>query len=189
VESTTALLVLLSVQMYSARPAQNSSIYKIVMQKKCAIHALLLTKWLVNNFIKQDPAPNDDSGSIIIGLASGLWNVLTLGYGKGEEDPGQSAILARLSLLLLLVLTNHCTTDINPYRDALGGCRDSQSDSVAGDQALSGFKVDFPKLFSTLCSTQSDDQSTLLLYLLLHKNPSFRTFVMSRTKYELNALT
>lgn len=184
VESITTLLILLSVQMYSSRPAQNSSIYKIVMQDKGAtIHALLLTKCLINNFIKQEPPPNNESGSIIIGLASGLWNALTFGYTKSEEDPAQNAILARLSVLLLLVLTSHCTMETNPYRDAIFTCCDLQADSVAGEQKVTGFKVDFIKLYATLCATQNDDQSTLLLYLLLHRNQSFRIFVLSRTRY------
>ncbi|KAI1289319.1 Dymeclin [Halotydeus destructor] len=187
VETITVLLILLSVQMYSARPAQNSAIYKVVMQKKCAIHALLLTKCLMVNFINQAPAPYDDNGSLIIGLASGLWNVLTLGYGRAEEDPAERAVMARMSLLLLLVLTNHCTTETNPYRDAIASCCDSQAVSPPGEQKNAGFKVDFSKLFTVLSESQHEDQSTLLLYLLLHKNESFRAFALSKTS-ELDKL-
>lgn len=184
VETITTLLVLLSVQMYSARPAQKSNIYRTIMNQKCAIHALFLTKGLLTNFIKQEAAPNDARGSIVIGLASGLWNVLTLGYSnqKSAEEIGEDAILARLSLLLLLVLTNHCTTDHNPYREALSTCVDSQVDQ------MTGFKIDFSQLLTTLCVSQNEDQITLLLYLLLHRNPSFRIFVLSRTS-ELDKLT
>lgn len=189
VETITTLLVLMSVQMYSARPAQKSFIYKTVMQKRVSIHSLLLTKCLLTNVIKQELPPKTEGGSVIIGLASGIWNVLTLGYGKGDEsDGGQNAILARLSLLLLLVLTNHCTAEHNPYREALFNCSDSQSDGVGGDKTITGFKTDFQSLFNTLCSTQNDDQTTLLLYLLLHRNLEFRNFVLSRTS-DLDKLT
>lgn len=181
VEACKSLLVLLSVQMFSAKPSSKSIIYTLVMQKKCSIHALLLTKTLLNNFIHQVPAPAVSGGSLVFGLASGIWNVITLGYGnkKTEEDIIKEAILARECLLLLLVLTNHCTKEINPYREALFQCSDSESE--IGDQNLTGFKIEFAKLYRTLCSTLNDDQTTLLLYMLLHQNQHFKTFVLSRT--------
>nr|XP_027193748.1 dymeclin-like [Dermatophagoides pteronyssinus] len=194
VESCKNFLVLLSVQMFLSRPSMKSVIYTIVMQRKCSIHALLLTKTLLQNFIQQLPAPIPPTGSIIFGLANGLWNALTLGYGgkKTDEDLIKEAILARESLLLLLVLTNHCTKDINPYREALFQCCDSsielQSASTTtttlttnNEQNITGFKIDFGKLYRTLCQTLNDDQTTLLLYMLLHQNGHFKTFVLSRT--------
>ena len=181
VEAINSLLVVLSVQMYSARTANKSIIYRLVMQKKCAIHALLLTKSLLTNYVSQRPAPEINGGSIILGLASGLWNALTLGYSKGGTDGEKPAILSRQSLLLLLVLTNHCTTDGNPYREALFNCCDSQSDSQMGfEQTVTGFKIEFAKLYKTVCNSLSDDQTTLLLYMLLHRNQYFKTFVLSR---------
>ncbi|OTF83858.1 hypothetical protein BLA29_010707, partial [Euroglyphus maynei] len=104
VESCKNFLVLLSVQMFLSRPSMKSVIYTIVMQRKCSIHALLLTKTLLQNFIQQMPAPVPPNGSIIFGLATGLLNVLTLGYSgkKTDEDIIKEAILARESLLLLL---------------------------------------------------------------------------------------
>lgn len=58
-------------------------------------------------------------------VSAGLWNVLTLGLASSGEEPqgnGQASPLASLSVLLLLVLTNHYTADRttrNPYRQAL----------------------------------------------------------------------
>ena len=171
---------MLSVQMYSARPASKSIIYRLVMQKKCAIHALVLTKSLLNNFVNQRPPPDLQGGSIILGLASGLWNALTLGYASKGGDGERPAILARQSLLLLLILTNHCTSESNPYREALFNCCDSQIDTKMNDQIVTGFKIEFSKLFKTLCISLTDDQTTLLLYMLLHRNQYFKTFVLSR---------
>lgn len=165
--------------MYSAKPAQNSIIFKCFMHKKCAIHALLLTKCLLTNFIKQEPTPINEGGSIILGLASGIWNALTLGKYSKPENADNEAYLARQSLLLLLILTNHCTLDRNPYREALFTCHDMHNQD-GGDHAVTGFKIDYPKVYSVLCSSQNDEQTTLLLYLLLHRNPSFRSFVLSR---------
>lgn len=66
-------------------------------------------------------------------LLAGLWNVITMGMvsslknvqvnsnGAFEEDRKRDTEtpLASQSLLLLLILTNHCTATQNPYRDAL----------------------------------------------------------------------
>lgn len=168
--------------MFSTRPAQKSTIYKIVMHKKCSIHSVLFTKSLVTNFLKQEPLPKDDGGSLILGLASGFWNVLSFGYGKGpSDDPSRHALLSKMSLLLILVVTNHCTTDSNPYRDALFSCMDCNNEMVGGDSAVTGFKIDFSKLYETICSVPNDDQTTLFLYLLVHKNSSFRDYILSKT--------
>ncbi|KAI7694011.1 Dymeclin, partial [Sarcoptes scabiei] len=161
-----------------------SFIYTIVMQNKCSIHALLLTKTLLNNFIQQIPVPTPPSGSIIFGLASGFWNALTLGYANKKTDDAiwKEALLARESLLLLLVLTNHCTKDLNPYREALFHCCDSNL-TMSSEQPHkpTGFKIEFSKLYRTLCQTLNDDQTTLLLYMLIHQNHQFKTFILSRT--------
>ncbi|CAG2123430.1 unnamed protein product, partial [Medioppia subpectinata] len=48
------------------------------------------------------------------------------------------------------------------------------------DQTVTGFKLEFAKLYKTLCLTLNDDQTTLLLYMLLHRNHYFKSFVLSR---------
>lgn len=65
-ECITTLLVLLSVQMYSIKPASKSSIYKIVMSDKCSGQAQGLMRNLLNNFLDQAPAPREDGGSLIV---------------------------------------------------------------------------------------------------------------------------
>ncbi|KAG8223642.1 hypothetical protein J437_LFUL009077 [Ladona fulva] len=44
--------------------------------------------------------------------------------------------------------------------------------------------IEFETLYNTLCSTLTDDQTTLLLYLLIHRNPHFRTYLMARSDIE-----
>lgn len=195
-ESITTLLVLLSVQMYSIKPASKSSIYKIIMGKKFSDQSQVLMRNLLNNFLDQAPAPRDDGGSLIVGLASGLMNVLSLGYTRTEEDPDQTAVLAKLSIWLILVLTNHFTCENNPYRDAIVTCLDSRAEKVSGDERVSGvekvsgdekisdesgFRIDFSRLFVTISKVPNDDQTSLLLYILIHRNVHFRTYVLSRT--------
>ena len=174
-ESITTLLVLLSVQMYSIKPASKSSIYKIIMGKKFSDQSQMLMRNLLNNFLDQAPVPRDDGGSLILGLASGLMNVLSLGYTRTEEDPDQTAVLARLSISLILVLTNHFTCENNPYRDAIVTCLDSRAEKA------SGFRIDFCRLFATISKVPNDDQTSLLLYILIHRNVHFRTYILSRT--------
>lgn len=178
-ESVTTLLVLLSVQMYSIKPASKSNIYKIIMGRKFSDQSQVLMRNLLNNFLDQAPAPRDDGGSLIVGLASGLMNVLSLGYTRTEEDPDQTAVLAKLSTWLILVLTNHFTCENNPYRDAIVTCIDSRAEKVSGDP--SGFQIDFSRLFVTISKVPNDDQTSLLLYILIHRNVHFRTYILSRT--------
>lgn len=65
---------------------------------------------------------------------AGLWSVVTLGMAskggadKTEQSP-QDTLIANQSLLLTLVLANHCTSDVglpNPYREALFSFTNSQ---------------------------------------------------------------
>ncbi|GAB6032050.1 hypothetical protein CHUAL_010419 [Chamberlinius hualienensis] len=193
-EAINALLVLLSVHMFTQSLAVKSHIYKSMMMGKCAIHACLLMKTLLHNYILQLKCPptfqrNAGSGSFVLGLASGIWSILTLGYrGRPNSEQHDDALLANQSLLLILVLTNHCTNEKschNPYRQALFSFTNSQdSSSGSPTQAVATFKIDYSQVFTTLCSTMKDDQTTLLLYLLLHRNQHFRTYILSRADIE-----
>lgn len=207
VEAINALLVLLSIQMYSSNRANQFYIFRTLMQKKCSIHALVLTKTLLNNFIRQDPVPQEN-GSIILDLASGLWKVLTLGYGQEDDEQDTMPYLARQSLLLLNVLTNHYTTGKNPYREAIIHCQDSKfnpSDpqtafDMANNDALAtastsksvlasnNIKIDFGHLFETICKHLQNDQVALLLYLLLHSNKIFKPYVLTTVAHKLDQL-
>lgn len=58
-------------------------------------------------------------------ISAGLWSVMTLGMSnkpEKKEEEFQETLLANQSLLFLLVLANHCTSErgvANPYREAL----------------------------------------------------------------------
>ena len=59
---------------------------------------------------------------------AGLWTVMTLGLAnqRAVQSGAESSepLLANQSVLLLLVLTNHCCVDgvRNPFRDAFFSC-------------------------------------------------------------------
>ena len=126
---------------------------------------------------------------------------MTLGYyggSSGTEPDGSPASpetecskspLADASIHLLLVLTNHCTEATggaikNPYREALFKCQAPNQDQEQHEQEDVSFRTDFSRLFSSLCQTLHTDESTLLLYLLLHQNPAFRTHVLASSEVE-----
>ncbi|XP_059158576.1 dymeclin-like isoform X2 [Physella acuta] len=201
-ETLNTLLALLSIQMFHSKPASQFVIYKILMQGKCAIHAPLLIKALMWNYLNQEKCPpelykgHSEDGSFIYNataaLASSLWSVVTLGMaskGKKAEVDQSDTLLANQSLLFILVLTNHCTCDKsvpNPYRQALFSFTDSQDvSSTTPTHIASTFKLDMSKVYNVLCQTLHDDQTTLLLYLLLHQNPNMKAYILSRTNIDM----
>lgn len=202
-ESLNALLVLLSIQMFQPMPAVQFRMYNYLMSPKCAIHAPLLMKVLLWNYINQERCPpelyktTEDPGilaTVTSAVASSLWSVITLGLGskqaKAEDPDATETHLANQSLLLLLVLTNHCTVDVtggrNPYREALFSFTDS--DQSGAIMAPSTFQLDYSKLYETLSTTLKDDQTTLLLYLLIHQNQGMKQFILSRTNIDILVL-
>lgn len=137
-ESITILLVLLSVPLHSdgGNKSDQSAIYRLIMLGKHVIHAPLLIKSLLTNYIKYEGVPVGFGGqsghSLVFGIAAELWSILT--FKKPEEgaplDQGsyQEAPLATQSGLLLLVLVHHWTTKANPYRISLFSCINSEGD-------------------------------------------------------------
>ncbi|RXG70189.1 hypothetical protein Avbf_02382 [Armadillidium vulgare] len=108
----------------------------MLLSGKPTIHAYLLVKILLKRIMSRDlPPSRDEGGSIILGIASGLWNVLTLGMSSEEEEKKEETELPRLasqSLLLLLILVNHCTSEKlihNPYRTALLSAQNFQENN------------------------------------------------------------
>ena len=72
--------------------------------------------------------------SVTISSSASLWSVVTLGMASSPKDKKQEeefseTLLANQSLLFLLVLANHCTSERglkNPYREALFSFTNSQ---------------------------------------------------------------
>lgn len=196
-EALNTLLVLLSIQMFQPQPASKFILYRYIMEGRCSIHACLLVKALLRNFSAQQKCPQElykhttDANSMVASVAASLWSVMTLGMGsksEKKEEEYQETLLANQSLLFLLVLANHCTTEYslnNPYRQALCSFTNSQDQtSVSPTKVAATFKFDYTDLYNGLCSTLRDDQTTLLLYLLIHQNSAMKAFVLSRTNID-----
>lgn len=190
-EATKLLTVLLSSPLFCppGKPSHQLTAWKEMMQGSASVMAVPLTSTLLIRFMEQQPAPpRNEGGSLVLGLASGMWNLLTLGYGgnggSGNEDgEGGNAPLADISLTLLLLLVNHCTDASaleNPYSDALANFSNSAERSDP-PPAAARFQVEVPMLYSSLAATLHTDEATLLLYLLLHKNKGFHNYVLAAT--------
>lgn len=72
-EAVTCLIIMLSVQYHSGCRSNQSSIYKLIMKGKHVIHAPLLVRSLLNNFITLKKVPPGYGGSqgysIVLGNA------------------------------------------------------------------------------------------------------------------------
>merc|ERR1719414_2465393 len=144
-----------------------------------------LTCILVQRFIDQTPAPvMEAGGSLVLGLASSVWNILTLGYGAGDGQTEIEKTLADTSLSLLLLLTNHCTDTSafkNPFRESLFSFANSSEKTL---DTTASFRLEYPALFTTLANTLHSEEATLFLYLLLHRNNKFRNYVLAGSDIE-----
>ncbi|CAF1591172.1 unnamed protein product [Rotaria magnacalcarata] len=151
-----------------------------------------------------DRSKNDSGGLFKIGqsVASSLWSVVTLGMGSSATPAVAEATvtaidstntlrnhhLANQSIHLLLILSNHFTNDLhrNPYRLALLHFTDTQDTptNLPDSEPLPWFSIDYHSLYDVLCQTVHTDQSTILLYMLLHRNQHFKAYVISRTNID-----
>lgn len=197
-EAVTTLLVFFSYQLFHKDILRDGLIYKHVMNGRCLSLTSRLVKTLLYNFIRQEKCPPPAThifeakaeGSLLYGLASGvasgLWNVFTLGGASiksGLDQEHNHLPLSNQSLLLLLALAN--LTDgpdwPNPYRQAITCFRNTQDTSVQPVEQPHAFQINFNSLYTALCEQQRSDQATLLLYTLLHQNANMRTYILSRT--------
>lgn len=188
-ESVTCLLILLSVQVHSGQRSDRSIVYNIIMKAKHIISAPLFVKCLLTNFINQQGAPpgygSGHGHSLVIGLATELWSMLT--FSRKTEDPDipdhsdfHGTPLATQSIMLLLVLVHNWTTLNNPFRLSLFSCLNQDNNPMPPTNENTLFKIDFNALYLVLCKKASGDAPTLLLYLLLHRNLAFKTYLLGR---------
>jgi len=193
-EGSRLMIAILSVAMHSpSKPANQLLTWREMMLGDVHYLATPLTCTLLLRYMDQQTAPasvlGQEGGSIVLGLASGVWNILTLGYSSvasSETEEVSSKPLADLSLTLLLLLVNHCTDTedfLNPYRDALFNFSNSSDKTAESPQVsqVPSFQIEYPPLYNALADTLQSDESTLLLYLLLHRNPGFKNFVLAAT--------
>ncbi|TDG51733.1 hypothetical protein AWZ03_001793 [Drosophila navojoa] len=194
-EAVNTLITLLAVHLF-AQPTDKSIVFRTIY--KCQ-HANVLMSALLHFVARMIEVPHTmfgstSAGSFVLGIAESLLSIFTFrkqqdvlktSNATGEELSQQFRThypLANQSLLLILILTNHCTAQDNAYRTSLFGCADSKDSPKQGTVS---FQIDFSAVYETLCRIVTIDQATLLLYLLLHRNERFYRFVMQQPDLEL----
>nr|XP_040563267.1 dymeclin-like isoform X2 [Lepeophtheirus salmonis] len=200
-EATLSLLIMLSSTLYSSQPAIHYRSYKLIMSSP---KAMALIRSLLTRFMdRMEMTERNESGSLVVGIASGVFNMFSSAfYDSSAQESSDKKVtktpLADFSLLLLLVLVNQCTPAMmgnteeieskykNPFRSALFRLRGIQGDSnEALSEDVKEEQFDFAKLFKSIWSTLDSDESTLLLYLLLHQNDCFRIHVLASSDMDL----
>ncbi|XP_034653802.1 dymeclin [Drosophila subobscura] len=194
-EAVNMLITLLSVHLFAQQPTDKSIVFRTVF--KCQ-HANVLMSALLHFVARMVEVPHtmfgsSSAGSFVFGIAESLLSIFTF---RKQQDvlKASNAVggelsqqfrthypLANQSLLLILILTNHCTAQENAYRASLFGCADSKDSPKQGTVS---FQIDFSAVYETLCRIVTIDQATLLLYLLLHRNERFYRFVMQQQDLE-----
>lgn len=192
-EAVNVIITLLSVHLFSTQPVEKSVVFRTIF--KCQ-HSNVLMSALLHFVSRMVEVPSTmfgagHTGSFVYGIAESLMSIFTFRKPQDALAPNLAGAelsqqfrehypLANQSLLLILILTNHCTTKDNPYRTSLFGCADSKDSPKDG----ATFKIDFTAVYDTLCRIVTIDQATLLLYLLLHRNERFFRFVMMQNDLE-----
>jgi dymeclin len=193
-ECVNVIIVLCSVYLTNQQTTEKSTIFKTIYKCRYASTVLATLLHFVSRMNQAPSTPYgahlNAGGSFVFGLAESFWSMLT--FSKKPVDVLDTTDLpksfkdhyplANQSLLLILILTNHNADDSvdvqnNPYRHSLINCSNS-TDLVKDD--VDSFKIDFTGLYQTLCRITHLDQTTLLLYLLLHRNEKFYKFVMAQ---------
>lgn len=211
------ILILMSVRLMSyfqmrQSECDSSPIFRILFQGRYSIHAPLLVKTLLNNFTAMYTAPdnmfgfNESGGSLVLGLASGIWNMLTLAKTNKQSiytvPPADNQQLkerlikehpvANQSCLLLLALTNHCMNSDNLYRRALLDCQHTSDASTPSSKdttpnnsvPMTPPRIDMNTVHNALCATAGCEHTTLLLYLLMHSCKAYKKHVCSVANIE-----
>ena len=214
-EAVSNLIVLLSSRMFDDRPADENPFYRNLILKSSQSEANILTKRLLQNYLcpisegdlQFRTANSGFTSHSSFDVASKFFTSLTSLYESLPSDSSTKFFASKSfcdkSLLLIEMLTNHCTQlntsssfgsqdsstmeHYNPYRIAVSSFVDFSLSTAAAldqkgpDKQLSSFSINFEILYLRLCDFLEEDQSTLMLYMLLHKNTAFLNYVLTRS--------
>lgn len=135
-EAVNLLIVLMSMHLFSQGPAEQSTIYKTIYKNQNANTLMSALLHFVSRMVEvpQTMFGIQNGGSFVFGIAESLMSLFT--FRRTHQDFLTSNDLpityrdqyplANQSLLLILILTNHCTSKNNLYRASLFGCCDSK---------------------------------------------------------------
>ncbi|CAF4113336.1 unnamed protein product [Rotaria socialis] len=183
-EVLNTLLSLLSIQMCAKEDVLISAVYSIFMHRLDSLLISEFTRTVLEHFIKQTECPswlsadsfdrskNDSGGLFKIGqsVASSFWSVVTLGMGSSTTPAVAEATVTPIDSKN--TLRNHHLANQNTPTN------------LPDSEPLPWFSIDYHSLYDVLCQTVHTDQSTILLYMLLHRNQHFKAYVISRTNID-----
>ena len=196
-EAISMVIVLLSTKMFDERKAEENVFFENLLINVDQNDANLLTKRLLQNCLcPVGPQASDyqSDATGMFGTASKLLNSMS---PFSNNDPETlftcSKSFADKSLLLLEILTNHCTMlcpeteQESPFRSAISSFIDFSLSLAAyteNSDTKASFSISFDQLYLRLCENLHKDHNTIILYMLLHKNTAFLNYVLSRTDPE-----
>ncbi|XP_066904377.1 dymeclin isoform X2 [Halyomorpha halys] len=155
-ESINALLVLLSIELFTTESITELKLYNIIFGSSKSRDLGLA---LITTFSNQGKDLSAQGSSFF-----GLGDIVGLLLPATENEVPS---LSRSAALLLIVLVNQYIASANPYRNVLSSISD------------------FSKLYHNICIALEYEETTLLLYHLLHRNEQFKTFVLSQSDIDI----
>lgn len=154
-ECINVLLVLLSIELFTTETITELKIYKAIFESKNSTNLCIS---LVKRFIDHNKSPHH--GGLFLGLSDLMSLLIPTGEAEGRH-------LSQNAVLLLVVLVNQYTVIPNPYRETLSSVSD-----------------DYPLLYRKISSSLEREETTLLLYHLLHRNEGFKSFLLKQPDIE-----
>ncbi|KAJ3292091.1 hypothetical protein HK104_005566 [Borealophlyctis nickersoniae] len=181
VEALNLLIVMFSTQLgRTAADASQGNYFLDITLGRLSHFARGVVGRLVANSIEQQPPP-PAAGGVLYSAYSYLFSAKK---SDGPRSRGNSP-LADKSMLLILVLSNQSPPNFtNMFRDAVGGLQDTQVATDQGPDILENrenLNISFRKLYQMFCGTLEVEENSLLVYLLMQQNRSFKAYVLSRT--------
>ncbi|KAI9209840.1 Dymeclin [Polychytrium aggregatum] len=183
IEALNLLIVLFSTQMKgSSVEAGNDNYFLDILMNHLSHFAKGSLVRLISNFEEQQPPPNPSVGV--------LYSAYSYLFIPKKLDSTRSSPLSDKSVLLILLLANQHPRHIpNEFRLAVACLEDmpvgaSRGPALSSDIDPDNLSVPYSQIYQTICSTLSTEETTLLLYLLMLQNKSFKTYALSRTDPE-----
>ncbi|KAL1923654.1 uncharacterized protein VTP21DRAFT_8634 [Calcarisporiella thermophila] len=179
-ECLNTLLVLLSTQIHQPSAATTNKNYflNVLLAQFSDIADEVVHRLLVN-FIEQKPPPSASSGMV--------YSAVSYLFSAKSSSPSASDLhpVADRSALLLLLLA--AQSRIQPdgtsaYRAGISRLQDAHA--VSGNEYGKNFTISFRDLYHVLCHRLHSEENTLILYLMIAENSTFRVYVLSRTDPE-----
>ncbi|KAL5037624.1 hypothetical protein RTP6_005029 [Batrachochytrium dendrobatidis] len=178
-ETINLLLVLLSTQLThgNTEATENDLFLQIVLQNLGHFSKGMLGR-LLENFINQQSPPAQRAGV--------FYNAYSMLFSS-KDHLIKSSPLAEKSILLLMTIAGQgaCGHE-NDFRKAFAALEDSSSRSqspstILSEMSTNPMQMPFKSIYHSIIKYIQDDETCLLLYMLLLKNRQFRMYVLSRT--------